>query len=128
MTDDTKTRITRLHTVGVPVTDQDRALRFYADALGLETRLNVPTGDGTRWIEVAPAGAATTIALVAEKANQPTGHDTGIRLVTADADAEHADLLARGVDADEVLRWPGVPAMFAFRDPDGNRLEIIEGN
>jgi catechol 2,3-dioxygenase-like lactoylglutathione lyase family enzyme len=127
MTEDTKTRITRLHTVGVPVTDQDRALDFYAGTLGLETRMNVPAGDGRRWIEVAPPGAVTTIALVAEKANQPTGHDTGIRLATADADAKHADLLARGVDADEVLRWPGVPAMFAFRDPDGNTLEIVEG-
>jgi len=94
---------------------------------GLETRMNVPAGDGKRWIEVAPPGAVTTIALVAEKANQPTGHDTGIRLATADADAKHADLLSRGVDADEVLRWPGVPAMFAFRDPDGNTLEIVEG-
>lgn len=128
MTDDTKTRITQLRTVGVPVTDQARALDFYAGALGLEKRLDVPLGAGQRWIEVAPPGAATTIALVAEKANQPTGHDTGIRLVTENADAKHADLLARGVDADpEVLRWPGVPPMFAFRDPDGNTLEIVEG-
>jgi lactoylglutathione lyase len=128
MTDDTKTRITQLRAVGVPVTDQARALDFYAGTLGLEKRLDVPIGEGRRWIEVAPAGAATTIALVAEKADQPTGHDTGIRLLTADADAKHADLLGRGVDADEVLRWPGVPAMFAFRDPDGNTLEIVEGN
>jgi lactoylglutathione lyase len=127
MTDDTKTRITQLRTVGVPVADQTRALDFYAGTLGLEKRLDVPIGEGRRWIEVAPSGAATTIALVTEKQNQPTGHDTGIRLVTADADAKHADLLARGVDADEVLRWPGVPAMFAFRDPDGNTLEIVEG-
>jgi catechol 2,3-dioxygenase-like lactoylglutathione lyase family enzyme len=128
MTDDTKTRITQLRTVGVPVTDQARALDFYAGTLGLEKRLDVPIGEGRRWIEVAPAEAATTIALVAEKANQPVGNDTGIRLVTADADAKHADLLARGVDTDpEVLRWPGVPAMFAFRDPDGNTLEIVEG-
>jgi len=128
MTQQTRTQITGLRTVGVPVTDQARALDFYAGALGLETRLDVPFGDGKRWIEVAPAGAATTIALVAASANQPTGHDTGIRLATADADAKHADLLARGVDADpEVLRWPGVPPMFAFRDPDGNTLEIVEG-
>jgi lactoylglutathione lyase len=128
MTEQTKTQITKLHTVGVPVTDQARALDFYAGTLGLETRMDVPIGDGKRWIEVAPAGATTTIALVAEKANQPTGHDTGIRLATADADAKHADLLARGVDADEVLRWPGVPPMFAFRDPDGNTLEIVQGS
>ena len=128
MTEQTSTQITALRTVGVPVTDQARALDFYASTLGLETRLDVPIGDGKRWIEVAPAGAATTIALVAASANQPTGHDTGIRLATADADAKHADLLARGVDADEVLRWPGVPPMFAFRDLDGNTLEIVEGS
>jgi lactoylglutathione lyase len=26
----------------------------------------------------------------------------------------------------EILRWPGVPAMFAFRDQDGNGMEIVE--
>jgi hypothetical protein len=35
-------------------------------------------------------------------------------------------LLARGVDAGEVLRWPGVPPMFAFRDQDGNGLELVQ--
>jgi catechol 2,3-dioxygenase-like lactoylglutathione lyase family enzyme len=49
--------------------------------------------------------------------------ETGIRLTTADADAA---LRAQGVDADDVLRWPGVPPMFAFRDQDGNGLEIVE--
>ncbi|MEO6998584.1 MAG: hypothetical protein ABI112_10915 [Terracoccus sp.] len=28
--------------------------------------------------------------------------------------------MTEGVDVDDILRWPGVPAMFAFRDPDGN--------
>ncbi len=127
MTEQTRAPITAVRTVGIPVTDHDRALEFYAGTLGLETRLDVPFGNGGRWIEVAPSGAATTIALVAESTGQPTGHDTGIRLTTADADAEHAHMLARGVDADpEVLRWPGVPPMFAFRDPDGNTLEIVE--
>jgi hypothetical protein len=52
--------------------------------------------------------------------------ETGIRLITLDADADNARLKSRGIDAGEVLRWPGVPPMFAFRDPDGNGLEIIE--
>jgi lactoylglutathione lyase len=128
MTEQTAAPITGVRTVGIPVTDQDRALEFYAGLLGLEKRRDFPTGNGRRWIEVAPRGAATTLALVAASAGQPTGHDTGIRLCTADAQAEHARMLARGVDADEVLRWPGVPAMFAFRDPDGNTLEIVEGS
>lgn len=127
MSDKTRTRITQVRTVSVPVSDQDRAVRFYADGLGFERRLDVPFGDGGRWIEVAPAGAATTIALVAQRAGEPGGTDTGIRLTTEDADAEHARLRTQGVDADpEVLRWPGVPAMFSIRDPDGNTLAIIE--
>jgi len=55
------------------------------------------------------------------------GLDTGIRLATGGAEADHADLLAAGVDVDpEIMRWPGVPPMFTLRDPDGNRLVIVE--
>jgi catechol 2,3-dioxygenase-like lactoylglutathione lyase family enzyme len=126
MTDKSTTRIVDIHTVGVPVKDQDRALDFYVGTLGFETRLDVPMGPGKRWIEVAPKGAATTIALIAASPDVPAGVETGIRLVTTDVDAVHADLRARGVSADDVLRWPGVPPMFAFRDQDGNGLELIE--
>jgi catechol 2,3-dioxygenase-like lactoylglutathione lyase family enzyme len=114
------TRITGVGTVGVPVTDQDRALEFYVGKLGFEKRRDLPFGSG-RWIEVAPPGAATTIALV------PAGVPTGIRLMTEDAETDHADLRARGVDADpEVMRLPTAPPMFAVRDPDGNSLILVE--
>jgi len=122
-----KTHIVGMHTVGVPVTDQERALRFYVDELGFETRLDRPLPSGQRWIEVAPPEASVTIALVPATAGAPVGVETGIRLVTLDADADNARLKTQGIHAGEVLRWPGVPPMFAFRDPDGNGLEIIEG-
>jgi lactoylglutathione lyase len=118
--------ITGLHAVGVPVADQERALAFYA-ALGFETRLDVPMGKGARWIEVAPPGAAVTLAFELAHADRPAGVETGIRLTTGDAEAAHTALRAQGVDVDEVLRWPGAPPMFAFRDQDGNGLEIVEG-
>jgi lactoylglutathione lyase len=127
MSGKSKNRITNVRTVGVPVTDQERALEFYVATLGFDTRLDVPLGERGRWIEVAPSGATTTIALVVAHEAVPAGTETGIRLTTTDADAEHADMRAKGVDADEVLRWPGVPPMFAFRDPDGNGLTIVEG-
>ncbi len=121
------TAITGLYTVGVPVADQDRALEFYVETLGLEKRLDVTLQQfGGRWIEVAPPGAPVTIALVPERAGIPSGVETGIRLTTRDADAVHADLRSRGVDVGEMLRWPGTPAMFALRDQDGNGLEIVE--
>jgi len=127
MTDQAKTQITGLRTVAVPVADSDRALEFYIGKLGFAKLLDVPLGDGGRWIEVAPAGSATTIALVPAREQAPAGVDTGIRLTTPDADGDHAVLLAGGVDADpEVLRWPGVPPMFSFRDQDANRLVIVQ--
>ena len=119
-------KITGVRTVGVPVTDQDRALGFYVGTLGFEKRLDFDMGGGRRWIEVAPNGAATSIALVAAHDGLPAGVETGIRFVAADADAVHAGMRAGGVDADEVLRWEGVPPMFAFRDQDGNGMEIVE--
>ena len=122
-----RTAITGVHTIGVPVTDQEQALTFYVDTLGLEKRLDMPVEQfGGRWIEVAPPGAPVTIALVPERDGVPSGVETGIRLTTADADALHADLQRRGVDVGEMLRWPGVPVMFAIHDQDGNGLEIVE--
>jgi lactoylglutathione lyase len=127
MNDKPATAITGMYTVGVPVTDQDRALEFYVDTLGLEKRLDMPLEQfGGRWIEVAPPGAPVTIALVPERDGVPSGVETGIRLTAVDADAVHAELQRRGVDVGEMLRWPGTPAMFAIRDQDGNRLEVVE--
>jgi predicted enzyme related to lactoylglutathione lyase len=122
----TATRISDVRTVGVPVSDQQRALAFYGGVLGFETRMDSPFPGG-RWIEVAPPGATTTIALAAAQEGTATGVDTGIRFSTADAATDHATLTAAGVDVDtEVLRFPGVPPMFSFRDPDGNRLYVVE--
>jgi lactoylglutathione lyase len=123
----TTTPITDIRTVGVPVSDQDRALAFYVNVLGFETRLDMPVEQfGGRWIEVAPPGAATSIALVPTREGVPTGVQTGVRLTTRDAAAVHEDLQTRGVEVGELLRWPGVPPMFAVRDQDGNGLEIVE--
>lgn len=122
----TAAQITGVRTIGVPVTDQDRALSFYTGTLGFEKRLEVPMGPGRRWIEVAPPGSATTIALVVAHEGVPAGVETGIRLTTGNAGAVHAQLRTDGVDTGELLRWEGVPPMFAFRDQDGNGLEIVE--
>ena len=116
--------ITDVGTIGVPVADQDRALSFYRDALGFEIGLDAPFGEGSRWVEVAPRGATTSVALVRDAGIAP-GIDTGIRFTTSDAAADHAALLERGVDVDpEVIPYP-VP-MFTLRDPDGNRLYVVE--
>jgi lactoylglutathione lyase len=127
MSADATTRITAIRTVGVPVRDQDRALDFYVGILGLEKHMDAPVPQlGGRWIVVAPPEQGATIALLPEREDVPAGIETGIRLGTQDAEADHASLGAAGVDVGELLRWEGVPPMFAVRDPDGNGLEIVE--
>ncbi len=119
--------ITEVRTIGVPVTDQDRALEFYIGTLGLATRIDVALGADMRWIEVAPRGSTgASIALIRATEEVPAGVETGIRLTTEDANASHTEMRSRGVDVDEVLHWPDAPPMFAFRDPDGNGLVIVE--
>ena len=124
----TSTRISEIARVIVPVSDQDRALEFYLGKLGFEKRIDGAYGEGERWIEVAPPGAATSIALVRAREGDPIGIDTQVRFATEDADADHAALLSRGVDVDaEIIRLGDyVSPMFYFRDPDGNRLLIVE--
>ena len=118
------TRITRIGTVILPVSDQDEALEFYVGTLGFETRMDGSFGDGLRWIEVAPPGAETTIALV------PSGSAASIEVsfATDDASSDHAAMVAKGVEADAelILMGEGVPSMFTFRDPDGNPFRMVE--
>jgi catechol 2,3-dioxygenase-like lactoylglutathione lyase family enzyme len=125
----TATRITKLGVVCVPVSDQERALEFYVGTLGFEKRADVPFGNGYRWVEVAPPGADTAIAIVPPPPGQPTGGmQTGITLQTHDIDAVHADLKAKGVDVDDEVSRMGdpVPPLVWFRDPDANVLMVVE--
>jgi catechol 2,3-dioxygenase-like lactoylglutathione lyase family enzyme len=111
--------------VGIPVTDQDRALDFYVGTLGFDKRMDVPIGGDKRWIVVGAPHGTATLALEAASAQHPAGVETGIRLISHDVDNDHAALRASRVDVGDILRWPGVPPMFALRDQDGNGLEIV---
>jgi lactoylglutathione lyase len=94
-------RITGVRRVGVPVTEQERALYFYGGVLDFRTRLDSPF----------PRGSLDR---------------GGAEFTTADAAGDHSALAAAGVEVDDVLRFPGVPPMFSFRDPDGNTLDVVE--
>ena len=119
------TTITSVRTVGVPVADQDRALAFFTDTLGFEVRLDAPISETVRWIEVVPPQSATSIALVAAR-DETNGVDTGVRFSVPDAQEAHESMTTRGIQVDEVLRWDGMPPMYTFVDPDGNRFYVVE--
>ena len=120
------TKVTEIATILVPVSDQDRALAFYTEQLGFTKTMDYSYGDN-RWIEVSPGGGTATVALAPGGPDIQPGRDTGIRLSTGDARADHAALSGAGVDVDELMDWGGgVPPMFVLRDPDGNRLVIVQ--
>ncbi|CAN5775538.1 VOC family protein [soil metagenome] len=118
------TTITTIRTVAIPAEDQDRTVAFFVDQLGFETQMDAELTEGFRWIEVAPPGSDVSVAIVAASSELPSGVDTGIRFVMTDAEAEHASMTEQGVDV--ILRWPGVPAMFSFRDVDDNSYYVSE--
>jgi catechol 2,3-dioxygenase-like lactoylglutathione lyase family enzyme len=120
------TTITDVRTIGINVTNQDEALAFYVETLGFEKRLDAPISPTVRWLEVAPAGASTSLALNATENTADVGTDTGVRFTVSDAAVEHAAMRERGIAVGDLLRWDDVPPMFAFDDPDGNRFYIVE--
>lgn len=122
----TTTHITGVHTVALPVTDQDRALAFCTGTLGFEVRLDAELQEGFRWVEVAPPGAATSVAVITADDGFPTGVDTDARLATTDAASNHTTLAGAGVDVGELLPREGVPPVFSMRDVDGSTPYVME--
>ena len=117
--------LTGISTVAVPVTDQDRTKRLL-EQFGFTTHFDADLGDGFRWIDLAPPDGGARIAVISSGPDLPTGVDTGIRLVAADARAAHARLSELGLRVGELLDWPTAPLMFSFEDFDGNRLYVAE--
>jgi catechol 2,3-dioxygenase-like lactoylglutathione lyase family enzyme len=123
-----KITVSQVGTVMIPVSSQDQALEFYVGKLGFEKRSDIPFGDGDRWVEVAPAGGETTLALVLPREGESAGINTRVAFSSKDIEADHASLLAQGIDADEEVMRMGdpVPPMFFFNDPEGNRFLMVQ--
>jgi catechol 2,3-dioxygenase-like lactoylglutathione lyase family enzyme len=111
--------ITSFEIVSVPVADQQRAKNFYRDILGFELLREEPMGPNGHWIQLAPKGCPTTIALVTWFDSMQPGGLQGVMLNVTNIDRDHKDLSARGLELTEIQQQPwGRFAM--FKDPDGN--------
>ncbi len=121
--------ITQMATVVVPVSDQERALRFYCDVLGFENANDFTYETGERWLEVAPPGGGTRLTLAL---GGSPGVETGVIFssseLLADCEVFDGEIVPAGV-----VRWwagaplAGFPTQFLVRDPDGNSLLIVSG-
>jgi predicted enzyme related to lactoylglutathione lyase len=120
--------ITAVKNVSVYVTDVDRAIAFYTQALGFEKRSDARMGP-IRWVELAPAKGETVIALASEGypiwSPEKVGGFSGLTLAAEDAEGTYARLHEAGVRFEqkpEATAW-GTQAIIA--DPDGNTFVIV---
>jgi predicted enzyme related to lactoylglutathione lyase len=115
----------------VLVSDQDKALDFYTNVLGLEKRVENPTPDGPRFLTVGVKGDEFMLVLwpgTPGHAEPALGAPPpSVTIETDDCRETVAELKARGVEfLTDVLEFPwGYVAQFL--DPDGNRLQVREG-
>ena len=116
--------ITRASVVAVHVSDQDKALGFYTDALGFEKRSDEPMEDGARWIEVAPAGSETSIFLEPASTEGRAGTWANIIFECDDIHATHKELRSRGVQFSEEPSEQPWGMWARFKDQDGNEFGL----
>jgi len=115
----------------VLVSDQDKALDFYTNVLGLEKRVENPTPDGPRFLTVGVTGDDFQLVLwpgTPGQAEPAMGRPpASITIETDDCRRTVEELKSRGVEfLSDVLEFPW-GSVAQFQDPDGNRLQIREG-
>lgn len=114
---------TRIISVSIPVSDQDKAKQYYCEVLGFELLVDEELWQGARLIEVGLPGSEVVLTLLDKAGEIPVG----VRMGVADADAAHRVIKQHDSSVrDEVLRLDFAPPMFEFSDPDGNVLAYLE--
>ena len=128
----------------LPVSDVDRALRFYKDQVGFHLDVDYAPNDKFRVVQLTPPGSACSIQIGKGLTDAPVGSLRNFYLVVTDLDATHTQLLERGTAVSAIRHktpigaWdggfaPGLDpargdyASFAnFSDPDGNSWVLQE--
>ena len=114
----------RLELVHVPVSDVDRAKRFYTEQAGFNADHDHQVNDEIRFVQLTPPGSACSIAIgTGLPGDMQPGSVHGLQLVVPDINAARAELLERGVEVGEVQEFPW-GAFVYFSDPDGNAWSV----
>ncbi|MEU4192337.1 glyoxalase superfamily protein [Kribbella sp. NPDC026611] len=129
----------KLELVIVPVSDVDRAKKFYIDQLGFAEDVDHRAGDSFRVVQLTPPGSACAITIGTGLTTAKPGSYQGLHLVVTDIEAARAELVERGVEVSEPFHFgaqgkqDGVHpdrsdynTFLSFADPDGNSWMVQE--
>lgn len=139
-----KTPTFSLEVIPLPVSDVDRALRFYTEQVGFTLDVDYRPNDLFRVVQLTPPGSACSVQIGIGVTTAPVGSLRNLYLVVTDLEAARSRLLERGVKVGDIRHktpigaWdggfaPGIDpvrgnyASFAdFSDPDGNSWVLQE--
>lgn len=123
-----------LFLVALVVPDYDAAIAFYRGALGFSLVEDNGLDDDKRWVVIRPPGGEGASLLLAKadgeeqarSIGRQTGGRVGFFLKTDNFARDHAAYLARGVMFEEAPRHEVYGTVAVFRDPFGNRWDLIQ--
>jgi catechol 2,3-dioxygenase-like lactoylglutathione lyase family enzyme len=126
----------KLEVIVVPVSDVDRAKKFYADRCGFVVDVDRSFSDEFRIVQLTPPGSACSITIGKGLVDSEPGTLRGLQLVVDDLEAARRELVGRGVDATPIRHmdagaWVDGPgdawnSFIFFSDPDGNAWTVQE--
>jgi catechol 2,3-dioxygenase-like lactoylglutathione lyase family enzyme len=137
---------TKLEVVVIPVSDVDRAKRFY-EGLGWRLDADFAKGDDWRVVQLTPPGSPCSVFIGKGLTTAAPGSNQGTFLIVNDVEAARSELVGRGVDVSEVFHFDGdliraagskgrvsgphperrsYLSFVSFSDPDGNSWLLQE--
>jgi catechol 2,3-dioxygenase-like lactoylglutathione lyase family enzyme len=129
----------KLELVLIPVSDVDRAKKFYVDNCGFNLDVDHHPNEEFRVVQMTPPGSACSLTIGIGITNAAPGSYRGTHLVVTDIEAARTELVGRGVDVSEIRHmgpngWEPGPdpehseynSFADFSDPDGNTWVLQE--
>ncbi|HEX9336510.1 MAG TPA: glyoxalase superfamily protein [Pseudonocardiaceae bacterium] len=108
--------------ISIPVSDQDRAKKFYTEVLGFNQLSDVVMSPDMRWVHLSAPDGGATITLVTWFPSMPAGSTRGLVLEVDDVDAWHTDLTAKGYEFPDGISAQPWGRYITVEDPDGNGI------
>ncbi len=129
----------KLELVVVPVSDVDRAKKFYAEKMGFTVDVDHQPNESFRVVQLTPPGSACSITIGTGLTQTTPGTYQGLHLVVDDIEAAREELTGRGVEVSEPFHFgaegqtTGVHperadygTFMSLSDPDGNGWLVQE--